>query len=299
MRKVALGLLALCVLAVVLGPLAITLREQGDGRMLPKDVPGRLLDVGGHRVHVVEEGTGSPLLLVHGFGASTFDFEEFVLARLAQSHRVVAVDLYGFGWSERNDGFAYGWMLWSDQLLGVLDALGIERASLVGHSMGGAVAAVFAARYPARVDRLVLADALYPQEESEIPWSSRSSALRSPASWPSGSRGISSAPVSSVAYRARTRELAGIPGTRRGWLRYVRERGKRADLGAAYGKITAPTLVLHGTADESVSFATMQRAVPAIHGARIVPLPGGHHFLLRDAPDVVVREVDAFLAEPR
>jgi pimeloyl-ACP methyl ester carboxylesterase len=298
-RKVVLALLALCVLAVVLGPLAIAFREQGDGRVLPKDVPGRMLDVGGHRVHVVEEGAGSPLLLVHGFGASTFDFEEFVLARLAESHRVVAVDLYGFGWSERNDAFAYGWTLWTDQLLGVLDALGIERASLVGHSMGGAVATVFAARYPARVDRLVLADALYPQEESEIPLVFKVLRTRVTGELALGLVGNLSAPGSSVAYRARTRAFTRIPGTRRAWLRYVRDRGKRADLGAAYTKIAAPTLVLHGTADESVSFATMQRAVPGIRGARIVPLPGGNHFLLRDAPDTVVREVDAFLAEPR
>jgi pimeloyl-ACP methyl ester carboxylesterase len=100
----------------------------------------------------VEKGPGAPLLLVHGFGASTFDYEERVLEPLARSHKVVAVDLYGFGWSERNDEFAYGWALWSEQLAGTLDALGIERAAIAGHSMGGAAAAVFAARHPERVE---------------------------------------------------------------------------------------------------------------------------------------------------
>ena len=63
-----------------------------------------------------------------------------------------------------------------------------------------------------------------------------------------------------------------------------------------YPKIMAPTLVLHGTDDESVPYAAMERAVPAIRGVQVVPLPAGRHFLLRDAPESFVREVDRFLA---
>ncbi len=291
----ALAAVVLAVLAVVVGPLAIALREPGGSDALPRDVPGRMIDVAGHRVHVVEQGEGSPVLLVHGFGASTFDFEDHALAALARSHRAVAVDLYGFGWSDRGDDFAYGWTLWSDQLVGVLDALGLARVSIVGHSMGGAVAAVFAARHPDRVDRLVLVDALYPQEEGEIPLVFK--ALRMPVvgELALGLTADPSPPGSSDAYRARSRAFAAIPGTRGAWLRYVRDRGKRAELGAAYATITSPTLVLHGTADASVSFETMQRAAPAIRGVRIVPLPNGSHFPLRDTPDAVVREVEAFL----
>jgi pimeloyl-ACP methyl ester carboxylesterase len=172
MRRVATVLLCLAVLvaaAAALGPLAISLREPDDGRVLPPGVTGRLLDVGGHRVHVVERGTGPALVVIHGFGGSTVDFEEIVLEPLSRRHRVIAIDLYGFGWSERSDDFAYGWTLWSEEVAGVLDALGVARASVLGHSMCGAVAAVLAARHPDRVDRLILADALYPQEPDEAP----------------------------------------------------------------------------------------------------------------------------------
>ncbi len=301
MRRIARSLLvagSVAALVAVLAPIMLTLREPDDGRTLAPGVPGRLINVGGRRVHVVEQGVGPALLLVHGFGGSTHDFEEFVLGPLAGSNRAIAVDLFGFGWSARSDDFRYGWTLWSDQLAATLDALGIERTSLAGHSMGGAVAAVFAARYPDRVDRLILADALYPSEPSETPWFFY-------ALWTPGLGELvlslvadASPPGFSPAYRARVRAWYRIRGTRHASLRYIREPNKFAELAAAYPKIAATTLILHGTADESVPFAAMERAAPGIRATRVVPLPGGRHFLLRDTPDVFVREVEKFLAEP-
>ena len=286
-----LALAALLALAVVLAPTVIRLREPVAESALAAGVPGRLLDVGGRRVHVVERGDGPPLLLVHGFGASTQDYEDFVLEPLAQSRRAIAVDLFGFGWSERSEDFAYGFALWADQLAGTLDALGIERATVAGHSMGGAVAAVLAARHPERVDRLVLADALYPQEPSETPLVFR--VLRTPGLGELALALVadSSPPGFSPAYRERARAWYRIRGTRRASLRYIREPNKWSELSAAYPRIVAPTLILHGTADAFVAYAAMERAAPAIRNTRVVSIPGGGHFLLRDTPDVFVREV--------
>jgi pimeloyl-ACP methyl ester carboxylesterase len=287
---------AVVALAALLGPASIALRERDEGRTLTAGVPGRLIDVRGRRVHVVERGAGAPLVLIHGFGGSTHDFEEFVLEPLGRTRRAIAVDLFGFGWSERSDDFRYGWTLWADQLAGTLDVLGLERASVAGHSMGGAVAAVFAARHPHRVDRLILADALYPSEPGETPW----------IFWALWTPGVgelllglvdeATAPGFSLAYRERARAWYRIRGTRRASLRYVREPGKLAELASVYPKIMASTLVLHGTDDESVPYAAMERTVPAIRAVQVVPLPAGRHFLLRDAPESFVREVDRFLA---
>lgn len=143
-----LALICGVVVVALLGPLLTGLREPDDGKALPPDVPGRLIDVDGHQVH--------------GFGASTHDFEPFVLEPLAETHHVIALDPYGFGWSERDPAFTYGWTLWADQPADTLDALGIGNATMVGHSIGGAFATVFTARYPERIDRLVLADSFYP-----------------------------------------------------------------------------------------------------------------------------------------
>jgi pimeloyl-ACP methyl ester carboxylesterase len=301
MKRASFALLGLGIaigLVAALGPAAIAWREPNAELQLPPGVDGRLLDVRGRRVHVVERGTGPPLLLIHGFGASTFDFEEFVLEPLARSHRAIAVDLFGFGWSERSEDFRYGWELWADQLAGTLDALGIDRASIAGHSMGGAVAAVFAARHPDRVDRLILADALYPSKPGEIPWVFR--ALRAPVlgELMLGLVADASAPGFSSAHHEHALAWYRIRGTRRAALDYLREPNRRSELEAAYPRIAASTLILHGTDDPFVPYAAMERTAPAIQVVRIVSIPGGKHFPLRDAPDTFVREVDEFLAEP-
>lgn len=297
MKRLVLVLVALVVLLRTLGLLAIDLREPDDGRALPDGVAGRLLDVGGRRVHVVERGEGPPLVLIHGFGGSTYDFEEFVLEPLARRHHVVAIDLLGHGWSERREDFDYGWTLWSEQILGTLDALAIPRASILGHSMGGAVAAVFAARHPDRIDRLVLADSFYPPTPDEITLPFR--AMRTPilGELVLGAIGEASAPGFSAAHHARALAVYRIRGTRRGLLRYLRDPGKLAELSAAFPAIAASTLVLHGTADQFVRYAAMQRAVPAIPHARVVTLDGDH-FPYRDDVERFVRETEGFLAAP-
>jgi pimeloyl-ACP methyl ester carboxylesterase len=292
-RAALLVVIVLAGLVLVGGPLAIRWREPDDGAMLPADVPGRLVDVRGRRVHVVERGSGPVLLLVHGFGASTHDFEEHVLDPLAATHRVVALDLFGFGWSERRDDFAYGWPLWSDQIIGTMDALGIAKATVVGHSMGGAVGAVLAARHPERVERLVLVDAFYPPEPKEISLVFR--ALLTPVVGELALATVDdvSAPGFSAGHHARALAWARIRGTRRAMLQYVRDPTKLPELMAAYADLRVPTLVLHGAKDQFVTYAAMRRAAPTIPGATIVLLEGDH-FPFRDDYERLVREIVAF-----
>jgi len=118
---------------------------------------GRFLDLGGRRTHCVERGAGEPVVLIHGFNldASTWIAN---LDALAARFRVLAPDLWGQGYSTR-EPLEWGYPLFCEQILALLDALGIERASLVGHSMGGGTAARFARHHPERVAKLVLVDA--------------------------------------------------------------------------------------------------------------------------------------------
>ncbi len=123
------------------------LRREGPFRI-------RYVTVHGYRRAYVEAGDGPALLLVHGIGDSS-DTWRPVFEQLARTHTVIAPDLLGHGRSEkpRADytiaGFANG-------MRDLLSVLGVERVTVVGHSLGGGVAAQFAYQFPERCERLVL-----------------------------------------------------------------------------------------------------------------------------------------------
>jgi 2-hydroxy-6-oxo-octa-2,4-dienoate hydrolase len=117
---------------------------------------GRSVDAGSVRTNYLEEGDGPPVVLVHGSGPGVTAYANWrlTLPALSATHRVLAPDMAGFGFSEKPG--AYGMDQWVAQLVGFLDALGIERTSLVGNSFGGGLALAVASRFPDRVERLVL-----------------------------------------------------------------------------------------------------------------------------------------------
>jgi len=117
----------------------------------------KVASVYGAKVHYVDAGTGSPVILLHGL-ADDVGVWESAIAPLAAKYRVVALDQIGFGRSDK-PLLNYRASTFVDFLDGFLNELKIERASLVGNSLGGWVAASFALAHPQRVDRLVLCDA--------------------------------------------------------------------------------------------------------------------------------------------
>lgn len=121
------------------------------------------------RIRFVEGGEGPPLLLIHDFAASR-DVWTQAITRFADSFRVIAPDLPGFGASEKPDPqrYAYGWDAFSESMFDLVAALGVGRIHVCGHGMGGGVALALAARHPALVSRLVLTSAVVfaPQEHA-------------------------------------------------------------------------------------------------------------------------------------
>jgi len=112
-----------------------------------------LLD--GLAVHYVDRGQGPALVLIHGLGGSMLNFR-YNIAALSERCRVVALDLKGFGYSARPAGADYSQTAQARLVAGVMDRLGIERADVLGHSLGAATALRLAALFPQRVTRLVL-----------------------------------------------------------------------------------------------------------------------------------------------
>ncbi len=113
---------------------------------------------GGIETNYHDVGRGPPVLFIHGSGPGVSAWANWRLAipPLSRSYRVIAPDMVGFGFSDRPAGVEYRKKTWIAQAIGLLDALGIEKAHVVGNSFGGALALALAIRRPERVERLVL-----------------------------------------------------------------------------------------------------------------------------------------------
>ena len=123
----------------------------------PTPTADKFAMVYGVKIHYIEAGTGDPLILIHGLADDVAVWNS-VISPLAARFRVVALDQIGFGRSDK-PLLSYRVSTFVDFLDGFLNELKIKRASLVGNSLGGWVAAVFTLAHPERVERLVLSDA--------------------------------------------------------------------------------------------------------------------------------------------
>ena len=103
-------------------------------------------------------GSGYPVVMLHGSGPGVTAWANWnkVFPILEKDFRVIAPDMVGFGFTDRPEGMAYNMNVWVQQTIDLFDALGIEKAHLVGNSFGGALALSMAIKYPERVDKLVL-----------------------------------------------------------------------------------------------------------------------------------------------
>ena len=127
--------------------------------------PSRMTDVGTTavplRLHSEEEGSGPPLLLIHGFGASSYSWRA-VRSELARTNQVIAIDLKGFGRSDKPLDDDYAAHDQAKLLVRFLDRRGIQEVSVAGHSFGGAIALSLALelnrKHPGRLKKLILVD---------------------------------------------------------------------------------------------------------------------------------------------
>jgi pimeloyl-ACP methyl ester carboxylesterase len=160
-RKLA-AKLGLAAIALALGACGLSAGDAIEGpyaRLGPSDAPVKL--------YYRDEGSGKPLLLIHGFGASTFTWRH-VAPALAETHRVIAVDLKGFGQSDKPFDARYSIYDQAELLAELIESKDLRDLTLIGHSFGGGVALLLALeekqRLAGRISRLVLLDSIaYPQ----------------------------------------------------------------------------------------------------------------------------------------
>lgn len=299
-RRVALaglistGLITAPMLATLAGSVAFYLRPMATLRALSRfglrlaGASERKVEVDGLPVRYFEASKkedGEPVVLLHGLNDSAETWAR-VIPRLARERRVLAPDLAGFGRTPApREGMRLSVLV--RYLAGFLDAVGVERAVLVGNSLGGAVAIRYAAENPARVERLFLLDSaglltdVPPELEPET--------------------------------REEARELARITfgtGTKvpnfflDDLIRWARNPSHRAyihsdeltDVRGDLGRVRAPTTIIWGEEDRLVPPDHGTALRDGIPGSELIHLPGVAHVPQIQAPDKVLRIVRERLA---
>lgn len=226
-----------------------------------------------------QRGSGLPLLLIHGIAGSGRWWARNVDA-LAAHFRVYVVDLIGFGRSRaRRSGVRFMLHEAADVLLAFMDRLDIDRAALIGHSMGGHIAASVAARVPDRVERLVLVDV------AALP-------IRRPAA-----SHLLALSVSVPRFPLRFLPVLLLDSWRAGprtiW-RAVRE-VLRSDIQAEIAQIRVPTLVVWGARDRIVPTALGRQLAASVAGAELAVVEGAGHNPMWERPEAFNRAVLRFL----
>jgi pimeloyl-ACP methyl ester carboxylesterase len=265
----------------------------------------RHVTVAGHRLRYVRAGSGPAVVLIHGFASSLYTWKD-VLPALVPGHDVVALDLPGFGGSERPEDLTFGEL--PAAVLGLMDDLRIDRAALAGNSLGGAVAAVLAADETRRVSALVLIDAAgFNLEPEEAPGMVRLAV--SPVA-----PLLARLPLTRLLVEQSLRQVFYDDGhvtdervaeymqalRRPGALASIRSLGRslRDEGGIVQERlprIEAPTLVVWGREDRWIPLADADRFVDAIPGARKVVIDGCGHMPQAEKPEVVGRLLREFV----
>lgn len=252
----------------------------------------------GPRLHYVEQGDldGEPILFLHGWPDSWFSFSR-VLQLLPRRYRAFAIDQRGFGDSERPE-CGYGIDELAADAVAFLDAVGVERATVVGHSMGSFVARRVAVANPDRVARLVLigsgVSALNPvtsavQEElSKLPDPIPMEFIRS------FQAGTAYIPLPQAFFAGIVAESAKLPT--RLW-RATFARLLAYDDVEQLGRITVPTLLLWGDRDELFSQQDQDGLLAMMPNARLKVYPKTGHCPNWERPDLVVADLDALVQE--
>jgi pimeloyl-ACP methyl ester carboxylesterase len=244
------------------------------------------------------QGSGPPLLMIQGLGYGRTGWGP-APALLARRFKVVTPDNRGFGESEITPG-PYTTAQLAADALAVLDALEIDRAHVLGISLGGMIAQELALAAPEQVEKLVLCSTTaggpgaVPMPEKTVALMGRQSQLDPhEAMRLFVENALSPAPPVGLVDEVVAYRTANPPDPA-GWYAQA-SAGAAHDAMARLGEIRAPTLVLHGTADNVVDAGNAPLIADAIPGARLELFEGVGHLLPWERPDEFVALVEEFL----
>jgi pimeloyl-ACP methyl ester carboxylesterase len=276
---------------------------------VPNSDYSHFAEIDGVRIHYQEKGTGTPLVLIHGYTASTYSWKE-VFEPLAKSFHVIAVDLKGFGFSGKPDG-DYSRRAQAMLVSHLLDHLKIDKAWLCGNSMGGEVALNVALANRERVAGLILIDSA----GVEVP--GKGSLAPSYLTVPVLGRVLIALSLTSDKLVRQGLEKSfydqsKVTGdrvanyyrplkTRGGQLAALRARTQWAmyPVEPELGKINVPTLILWGTEDRLIPLAAGRKMSSLIKDSRLVMFENCGHLPQEEMPARTIDEIINFIKTQR
>jgi pimeloyl-ACP methyl ester carboxylesterase len=251
----------------------------------------QFVDINGIRTRWRQAGTGPPVLVLHGWGAKIEAVDPIIRA-LSPQLTVFAVDLPGFGETALPPA-PWGVADYADWTRALMDELGLERPSIVGHSNGGRIAIHLATHHPERVDKLILVDAAGIRPKRGLRYYRRVGMAKTAkhAARLLGRPGR--ALQRRVIARTASSDYANAGPLRPTFVKLVNE-----DLTPLLPRIRASTLLIWGDQDDATPLSdgqTMERLIP---DAGLVVLKGAGHFSYIDQPQRFGRVAAHFLAAP-
>lgn len=281
-----------------------------------KGVTHRYIDAGGVRIHYAEAGDGPPVVLLHGWPQHHYMWRK-VIEELRGNYRLIAPDLRGFGWSEA-PGHGYDGDTFARDQIALLDALDIEKASVIGHDWGGWTTFLLGIRHPERLERLMVCNAPHPWPRM----SPRVAADQLPRAWygalvasPWVGRRLhtktdfiiralkgSSAPgtfddaeLASYADSFRDPDRADAAVSLYRYYLSLSERGLRGRQVAGAGRLEVPTLLLFGEKDAAISTRMVRDGWQDHADDMTVEFADAGHFIVNEKPGLVAAHARAFL----
>jgi pimeloyl-ACP methyl ester carboxylesterase len=272
------------------------------------EAAGDMLTVGDWTLHVRDRGPrdAPPIILLHGFGSSLHTWDAWA-GQLAEHWRVVRYDQPGCGLSPPDPAADYSDARAQALLLTLLDALAIERAIVIGHSLGGRIAWAFAAAHPARIARLVLvAPDGFASPGFEYGKAPKVPAIMQLMRWvlPRALFRMTLLPAYAhpstldAALLSRYHDLLRAPDARAAMLDRMRQI-LLVDPLPQLRSIDTPTLLLWGEADRMIPFANAADFRDAIANARLVSIPRTGHVPQEESPGPSLEAVCEFLQPAR
>lgn len=269
------------------------------------------LDVPGAKMHYVDEGSGPPILLVHGTPGWSFEYRELI-RQLSKRHRCIAPDMIGFGLSDKPADWRYTLENHTEGLRQLLAHLKIDRYDLVVHDFAGPVALPLALEQPERIKRLVMMNTwMWPLTIDEEFAKQKGMVGTAPMRWLYLYANFSARMMVKMSWGKHQKLtplrhkhfLAAFPNaaSRHGTYGFLRATIDRDDylesLWAKRGQLAKiPKLLLWGMADTFVGAVHLKRWRETFPEMPVEELANVGHFPHDEAPELVVPKVDAFLA---